>query len=76
MYSSATKGGRLASTAHRGHLVGQVVHAIPGTEENGFWDTPALCKAKPGNRGYGWLGVDNPVTCPKCLKAIGRTTKD
>lgn len=67
---AATKGGKCASTMARGHLVGSVVHAVVGPVANGFWGTPALCKASPSDLGFGWLTTSQEVSCPKCLTQL------
>lgn len=68
-YTPATKGGRCWNGAH--HDRGIVIHAIPGTPLNGFWGTAALCSAKPGSKGYGWVdSIGMQVTCSKCLKKM------
>jgi len=68
----AVKGGRCFNGAHRDR--GQVVHAIPGKEENGMWQTKALCGSKPGQRSYGWSTTLKEVNCKTCLKKLTEYT--
>lgn len=51
VYSLAYKGGRSRAGSDS---KGTVIHAVPGNVQNGFWGTPAMCGAKPGQKGYGW----------------------
>lgn len=76
-FTLAVKGGVLPSSRGRRSNQGKIVHVIPGKPLNGFWDTPSLCKATPGNRGFGWLETDrSPVTCKKCLEILKESDRD
>jgi hypothetical protein len=54
---------------------GRIVHAIRSAGFPGW--RPALCGAKPGDRGNGWsehppIETPGPPTCPRCRKRLER----
>lgn len=82
-YLFAFKGGILPSEKGRGNNQGRICHAIATLEVypdswrpsdgfiGGYSIEPALCGAKPGKRGFGWLAASREqLNCPKCIKLL------
>ena len=71
--SFAFKGNKGATPENR------LVHAVPGVPPMAgfaFWDTPALCGAKPDwLKNWGWIGdcTIMYLSCRKCEKKLGTT---
>lgn len=49
---------------------GIVVHAIFGSEPNGFWGGKSLCRSEPGKGSNGWFLTSSEINCEKCLKKL------
>ena len=54
---------------------GIVIHAVADGAYPSY--DAALCGKKPGPRSMGWQPAEQaPVTCERCIKALGKIAKD